>query len=112
MDNASDDAETLHDDDYDYDEQDARRFAAMCGVWVCPVEAGLKDTIDGIAGLLPKLGSTIQGELSTAETMTESKYWDNLQDKWREEIDSLRDTFEKASSAAIMEKGGNCKGTS
>jgi hypothetical protein len=76
------------------------------------MEQHLKDTIDGIASLLPRLGSTIQGELRSAETVTESKYWDNLQDRWREEVDSLHDTFEKASSAAIMEKSGNCKGTS
>jgi hypothetical protein len=38
------------------------------------MEQHLKDTIDGIASLLPKLGSSIQSELRTAETVTESKY--------------------------------------
>ncbi|KAJ6456308.1 hypothetical protein DFH09DRAFT_1350004 [Mycena vulgaris] len=41
VDNASDDTEKLHDDYYDYDEQDARGFAAMGGVRVYPREVRL-----------------------------------------------------------------------
>ncbi|KAJ7812231.1 hypothetical protein B0H13DRAFT_509346 [Mycena leptocephala] len=76
------------------------------------MEEDLKDGIERLGDHISRVASGILGELRSpplqqADTVTELKYWENLEETWQQDVHALKEKFEKATSAGVsMQQSG------